>query len=286
MSPASQPSQLSHHVVVADGHRPERAMLVLHGILGRGNNWRSFARRLVEARPEWALVLVDLRAHGDSREVPPPDDLDAAAEDLERLLPALPAPVHAVLGHSFGGKVALRFAERTRAPLDELFVVDSLPGAQPAGPNDVHQDGEGTERVLEMLDALPPRFESRAAFLAHVTGAGHSETLARWLAQNLDRDEAGAYRFGLDVARVRALLDDYRTRDLWPTLDPPRSDQRAHLIVGGRSTVYSEAARAQAQALAEKHPGRVSVHVLEAADHWVHVDDPDGLHALVTAALR
>ena len=52
---------VTHTVVTAEGARPERAILFLHGILGSGGNWRTFARRFVAARPDWAAVLVDLR---------------------------------------------------------------------------------------------------------------------------------------------------------------------------------------------------------------------------------
>src|SRR4051812_24710793 len=58
---------LAHTRVAAPGRTPERWLLVLHGIYGAGRNWGSIARRLVEARPEWGAVLVDLRMHGQSR---------------------------------------------------------------------------------------------------------------------------------------------------------------------------------------------------------------------------
>src|SRR5690606_11379756 len=96
----------AHSIVkAAPDAQPERYIVFLHGILGQGNNWRGIARQLVKARPAWGALLVDLRAHGDSRQLPPPDSLAAAADDVARLARTL--PVSAVLGHSFGGKVAV-----------------------------------------------------------------------------------------------------------------------------------------------------------------------------------
>src|SRR6201999_468457 len=57
-----------HRRVAPKEATPSRWLLVLHGIFGSGRNWGSIARRLVEARPEWGAVLVDLRLHGQSRE--------------------------------------------------------------------------------------------------------------------------------------------------------------------------------------------------------------------------
>jgi esterase len=93
--------------VTAPGATPSRWMLVLHGILGSGANWRSFARRLTAADPSLGLVLVDLRMHGQSQGAPSPHTLEATARDLFRLQEALALPVSGVIGHSFGGKVAL-----------------------------------------------------------------------------------------------------------------------------------------------------------------------------------
>lgn len=267
----------SHSFVKASPDaEPERYIVFLHGILGQGNNWRGIARQLVKERPTWGAVLVDLRAHGDSRHLAPPDSLDAAADDVARLWRTL--PIGAVLGHSFGGKVAVALLERVEVPA--LFVVDSQPGARPD-----RRGSEGTMAVVRMLADLPGRFESRDAFIAHVNAAGYGNTLARWLAMSLDRLEGGGFRFGLDVPRIEALLDDYFARDLFPLLDPPPTGTDVHLVIGGRSSVWSLEEREKARALAARHPEAVHVHVLERADHWVHVDDPEGLLAIVEEAL-
>lgn len=269
----------SHTLLTAGDTAPEQLLLVLHGILGQGLNWRGVARRLIAAKPRWGAVLVDLRAHGDSRDLAPPDTLATAASDLSGLFVSLPAPVRGVLGHSFGGKVALELVAQRPETLTHLFVVDSLPGARPD-----RRGSEGTERVVAMLEALPPRFADRDAFVAHVKDAGSGNALASWLAQSLDRTDDG-FTFGLDMTRIRALLDDYFERDLFPVIDPPPDLLDVHLIVGGKSSVWSPEDRERGRALAASYPSRVHFHVLEEADHWVHVDDPEGLHAIVAEAL-
>ncbi|HSM35677.1 MAG TPA: hypothetical protein VK837_04695, partial [Longimicrobiales bacterium] len=55
--------RLAHERVVADGATPGAWLYVLHGIYGAGRNWGSVARALVERRPDWGAVLVDLRGH-------------------------------------------------------------------------------------------------------------------------------------------------------------------------------------------------------------------------------
>src|SRR5215470_8210769 len=87
-----------------DGARPERAIAFLHGILGRGINLRMIARRFVEARPEWTAWLVDLRGHGRSPKGTPNPSLEAAARDVLNLAASATPPLHAIVGHSFGGK--------------------------------------------------------------------------------------------------------------------------------------------------------------------------------------
>lgn len=264
---------LHHDTLTAPGAAPDRWILFCHGILGRGSNWRGFARALVRDLPRYGAILVDLRAHGGSRAVPPPDSIEAAARDLVPLLEG--RSVTAVLGHSFGGKVALELS-RTFAP-EQLFVVDSLPGARAA------EGSEGTERVVAMLATLPASFPDRAAFHAYVERLGFSRALAEWLGQNLE-GLGGSYELAIDVSRIEALLADYSARDLWPALDPPPARTTAHLVIGGRSTVFGDADRARALDLAARHE-RVRVHVLPAADHWVHIDDPEGLARIVEEAL-
>lgn len=272
---------LAHSIVAADGSSPSRAMLFLHGILGTGANWRSFARRFVAEAPDVAAVLVDLRLHGRSLGFSPPHDLSACAHDLAALERELSIPVDAVLGHSFGGKVALAYTALRGGALAHCVVVDSNPGPRP--------DGQGSETTLEILAALeraPKRVATRQELVASLEREGVAPDLARWLAMNLAAEPQGGFALRLDLAGVRSLLDDYFRVDLWHTLEEPPGRVALHFVLGGRSTVMSEPARVRLERARAAHPDRLAITTIEDAGHWVHVDAPDAMSTVLVTLAR
>lgn len=266
---------LAHALVTAPGAQPARWILFLHGILGSGANWRTFAKNVVADVPSYGAVLVDLRLHGDSQNVPPPHTVHAAAEDVRALVSSLPGPVPAVLAHSFGGKVALDYA-RTASDLEDLFVVDATPGPRPDG-----RGSESTRHIVELLRDLPPEFADRNAFTAWIEARGVSRPIAMWLAMNVRPvPNTTRFVFRVDIDGIRALLADYFAVDLWDVLEVPRR-LKVHLVVGGKSGVVDAAD----QARAHRAPN-ATVDLIESAGHWVHVDSPDALRRVVVDQLK
>jgi esterase len=271
-------SKLAHAVVAAEAAAPTKTMVFLHGILGSGANWRTFARQLVAVRPAWRAVLVDLRKHGASQDFAPPHTLGACVQDLLELEKDI-GRVDGVLGHSFGGKVALEYVF-ARKDLEVAWVIDSSPGARPD-----RRGSESTVQIVEMLDSLPERFPTREAFVEYVASRGAERSIAMWLAMNVRPTPQGDYAMRVDVPALRALLDDYFARDAWPILEDPARTTKVHLVVGGRSRVLDTAERALAERLAVGEPDRTFLHVVPDAGHWVHVDAPIELLELVAHSL-
>jgi pimeloyl-ACP methyl ester carboxylesterase len=271
---------LSHALVTAPGHAPEKWLYFLHGILGSGANWRSFARHIVSASPSWGAVLVDLRLHGDSLHgFSPPHTVSAAADDVARLMDRLAAPsaTLAVLGHSFGGKVAIELAREKAAQLSHLFVVDSTPSARPD-----QRGSAGTTHIVELLRELPDDFADRSAFTTWMEKRGVSRPVAMWLAMNVRPVPLTTrFVFRIDVAGVRAMLKDYFERDSWSVIEQPRSPMQTHFVVGAASDVVDEADRMRARSCPQ-----ATVDVIAGAGHWVHVDAPAALRDMVLAKLR
>src|SRR4051812_5798794 len=107
---------------------PGALSFVLHGALGSGQNFSRFIQRLSQERPAYRYVLVDLRHHGDSRDAPAPNTLAACAADLRVLGEHLGRAPDLLIGHSFGGKVALEYARQGSAELRQVWVLDAVPG--------------------------------------------------------------------------------------------------------------------------------------------------------------
>lgn len=267
-----------HDRVTASGADPNKWMLILHGILGSGSNWRSFARRLAEDVPSWGFVLVDLRAHGQSTHAPPPHSVQSAADDLIRLEGRLGVRINAVLGHSFGGKVALALADQNPTRLDQVWVLDSQPGSKLEELNSAR-----TAAVVRMLEQMPSVLPSRERFVEIVEERGHDRMFAAWLAMNLRRADDG-YRLRVDMTAIRSLFESYYRTDLWHVVETHTKAHDMRFVIGGKSEVIGPDDRTRLQAIAAREP-HVSLHILENAGHWLHVDDPEGLYSVVRGGI-
>lgn len=264
--------KLAHHTLTASGERPTKAFLFLHGILGLGNNWRGMARALVEARPEWAAVLVDLRHHGDSLNFPPPDDLEAAASDVRTLIDSFELPVRGILGHSFGGKVALQTMRELPEPLEVAIIVDVDPSDTEA------RSRPAAERFLAILRTLEyRRFDSRRDFIEALVEGGSDRASAEWLAMNLVRDEEG-FRFGPDLDAIEHLLDSHLATDLMELCLSPPGGTRLHFIRGARSSAVAPETMERLEAAAAA--GKIDLIVAPDAGHNVHVQAPDAIRGV------
>ncbi|GMU62791.1 MAG: alpha/beta hydrolase [Myxococcaceae bacterium] len=271
--------RLHHEVLSSAGAPAQRTLVVLHGLLGSGGNLRTLARQFLDARPGWQAVLVDLRAHGQSLEEDGfPDTLETATGDVARLCAELEVPARAVVGHSFGGKVALGLPALSPG-LEDVVTLDSTPGTRVDA-----RGSEATLAVVELLETLQGPWASRDDFVRAVQAAGQPRFLGQWLAMNLLR-RAGAFHFRLALPRIRALFTSYLHTDLWPALQAAahsKQGPRFHLVIGTRSLVFDHEERVHATQLESESNGRVTVDLLDTG-HWVHVDDPVGtLRVLLT----
>lgn len=265
----------AYQIEAAPGATPTHTAFLLHGILGSRRNWRTMARTLVRAHPDWQVVLVDLRCHGDSKAPPPPHTLAACAEDLRYLADEVADP-SVIIGHSFGGKVAMTYAREHGEGLEECWVLDATPEAgYPAA--DV--DNEVLE-VLETLEQIVMPLEEREDVIDILEGKGFSTMLARWMTTNLEAGPHGGFVWRFDLDGVRELLGSYYTEDLMPFLAAPGCD--VHIVRAGRSNRWTP----ELVHTLETMSSRVHTQEIANAGHWLHVDAPKVVASLLGDALR
>ncbi len=252
------PARLHHERIAHSDGSPDRWMLFTHGIYGAGSNWRGIARKIVDKRREWGIVLVDLRAHGKSENGEPPHTIDACADDVSALAASL-GEVRALAGHSFGGKVML--AARSRIDVAQTWMLDSNPSERPGAIDD---ERDSVIRVLRMLERMPTSWATREAFVGAVMTEGHDQGLAQWLAMSLVPIH-GQFVNRLRPAILRELLTSYYATDLW-SVAGDASRGRLELVIASKSPVW-KIDRERADAMAD----HVYVHEI-AAGHWLHIE--------------
>lgn len=247
----------------------------MHGILGSGQNLRTVARRLCADAPDWGFVLPDLRNHGESHGQPGPHTLAACAADLDALAAHLGLDVRVAIGHSFGGKVALAWGAAREArglPVNRVWALDVPPGR----PDLKLALQSEVVAVVAALRDVPLPLPKRESVLTELGSRGFSPGLAQWMTTNLRHADGGGFVWRFDLDGVEAMLRDYAATEAWPWLESAARGADVHVVRAARSDRWSEAELARFQG-----PARLHLHVLADAGHWLHVDNPDGLHRLL-----
>jgi pimeloyl-ACP methyl ester carboxylesterase len=265
---------LAHSRVTAPGAEPRHWIFALHGIYGRGRNWATLMRQLATERPEWGAVLVDLRLHGDSHAVEGPHTLSAAADDVAELVEHLGLAPTAILGHSFGGKVALCYGANAPDGLQQVWVIDSTPASKPPSGS--------AWGMIEAVRGMPAEFPSRGDFVERLKEAGYAEPVGQWMAMNLEPDE-GSYRWRLNFEAMETMLRDFFQTDLLPLVGEPPPGVELHFIKAQDSNVLTPDV-AEHIAAAEQATGRIFLHHLSGG-HWLNTDNPQGILELLRARL-
>ncbi|GAC1369167.1 MAG: alpha/beta fold hydrolase [Hymenobacter sp.] len=261
--PTFAPMPLLHHLDQGQGH----PLVILHGLFGTLDNWQTLARR-------WAteaglrVVSVDLRNHGRSFHSPE-HSYALMAQDVLALFDHLHlGPDITLLGHSMGGKVAMRLALDHPDRLARLIVLDIAPRFSNMG----HQDAILAGLHAVDLAAIANRQEADAALARHIDNVGTRQ----FLLKNLYRqaDNSFAWRINLPVLAAELAAIGAPTTGPVPFLKP------ALFIRGGNSDYITPDDKLHG--IPAAFPNSQVVTVLDAG-HWVHAEKPDEVFGLVRA---
>lgn len=238
------------HSIVGDGS----PLIVLHGLFGSGTNWRSFAR---EMGRRWQVHLLDLRnhgqtAHGDSMTYP------EMAEDLAAYLDEKGIDAAVIVGHSMGGKVAMRFALNAPRRVHRLVVVDIAPTVS------AHDHVAVVTAMQNVdLDKVERREQASRALAEDIP----QTELRQFLLQNLVAEGSGyRWRINLDVLKANLpALSDFPPGNAGDHYAGP-----ALFIRGQRSDYVPESAVPRIRELFSN----AELVTIEDAGHWVHAEQP------------
>lgn len=250
-----------HYAAHGDPAAPP--LVLVHGMRDHARSWDWIAAALAD---RWHVIAPDLRGHGDSFHAGASGyGLAAFVLDLADLIDALALATVALVGHSLGGAIALRYAAAFPERVRTLCVIEGI--ELPIVRDERATPTPHPERVRRwaMLERArrerTPRRYASVAEAEHRFAAAHpdydGETVSHLVRHGLIRGADGAWRWKYDnAARFRApddadggYLDQTLAAIACPTLlaygetswiaPPPRA--RLALLRDHRLVMFSKA---------------------------------------------
>lgn len=235
---------LSFQIVQASQNSTKHAILI-HGIMGSSRNVMSIAKLITQKFPAWQFILPDLNHDVGT--------LQECAQEVYDLIQYLGIKPDMLIGHSFGGKVALCLNEMMS--VKQVWVWDAEPGLK---------EPEHTYETVQKLKKIEMPQPSRQAVQRAILAQGLSRDIAAWMTTNL-REVPEGFVWKFDLNRIDELLVSFGNTAIkpQPNTDFVRAERKSHMILGQSKRV----------------------HVLKNAGHWTHIDNPDGLIELMANSL-
>jgi len=255
--------EILHHNSFGSGGAP---LVVLHGFLGMGDNWKSHAKAWAEQG--FQVHLLDQRNHGRSfwsSEF----NYAVLADDLLRWMDDQRLEKAAVLGHSMGGKTAMTFAAQHPDRVNKLLIADISPRTYPP-----HHDLILSGLAALDFEQLTNRKEAEDALSVTLKEAG----VRQFLLKNLYWTSPGklALRINIDVLKTKGA-----------TIGAPLAEdvlcELPTLFLAGERSQYI---LAEDHLLIKKHFPLAQITTIPNAGHWLHADNPTAFSAAALQFLK
>ncbi|MEK6451566.1 MULTISPECIES: alpha/beta fold hydrolase [unclassified Myroides] len=235
--------------------------LVIHGYFGMSDNWKTFGKQMADQGYE--VHLLDLRNHG--RSFHSMDwSYDLMVEDVIRYMDHHNLANAIALGHSMGGKVVMKLADRYPDRITKLIVADIAPRQYPPH----HQI------IIDALSKVDFTLKPSRGDVDDLLRNEIKEDGTRlFLAKSLYWKEPGqlAFRFNLDAFRANEeVVGEALEEDAYfsnPTL----------FIRGGNSNYIQEAD----EEMILKHFPNSEVQTIPNVGHWLHAENPQMFYEIV-----
>lgn len=229
-------------------------LIILHGFLGSLDNWHTLATALGEAG--FVVYTLDQRNHGKSPHTHE-HSLQLMADDIDNFCRQHHLDSVILLGHSMGGKVAMRFALDHPEKVTKLIVADIAPKAYKPGAHD-----EVFKAIFNVsLDQVKTRKEAEEQMSSWLGDFGTRQ----FILKSLERTESGfQWKFNIDT-----LFREYDQAII--AVKNPKPVNIPALFIRGALSLYVRD---------EDKPGILQLfplaqfETIENAGHWLHADQP------------
>lgn len=243
-------NKILHSKILGEG----KPLIILHGLFGMLDNWQSIAK---EFACFFETHIIDLRNHGRSFHANQ-HNYKLMSEDLLSYLNAYNLDEVNLIGHSMGGKVAMKFACMYPESVEKLVVVDIAPKYYPPH----HQE------ILSALNAVEQaKIKSRKDADQILSQYFSESTMRQFLLKNLywKSSKELTFKFNLKV------LSD-QIENVGQALHINALFENPTLFIVGQASNYIKETDIE---LIESHFPDFEIVEIPNSGHWVHAENPD-----------
>ncbi|HEA31294.1 MAG TPA: alpha/beta fold hydrolase [Leeuwenhoekiella sp.] len=231
--------------------------VILHGFLGMGDNWKTLGGQFAEAGYE--VHLVDQRNHG--RSMHSTDfSYDIMAEDLKTYCEDKHLDEIILLGHSMGGKTAMKFAVKYPDNVSKLIIADIAPKYYAPHHEEILN---GLTELQENEEARTSRGEADEFLEKHIKDWGTRQFLLKNLYWK--KDKTLALRINLPVLKNAG-------EEIGKALSDDAHYPGETLFLRGAKSTYVKDEDAD---LIKKHFPKSQIITVPKAGHWLHAENPE-----------
>jgi pimeloyl-ACP methyl ester carboxylesterase len=241
--------EILHSKIIGKGE----PLLILHGLLGMGDNWVSFARQM--AAESYQVHLIDQRNHGRSFH----DDemnYEVMVKDLERYMDYYQLNRVNLLGHSMGGKTAMFFSIKNPTAIKKLIIVDISPAYYPP-----HH-----HFIFEAIKELPLITDSRKELEKTLNQKIQNPSITQFILKNIKRNKENGFQWRPNIPVLEESLEE-----LGDALPPMSVFDKETLFIKGEKSPYITQ---KDFSLIKAHFPKAEIKTIEGAGHWVHAEKP------------
>src|SRR5690554_6015960 len=230
-----------------------KAFIILHGLFGSSDNWHTHGKKLADY---FEVYMVDQRNHGDS-DWSDEFSYDLMAEDLHEFIQKHDLKEIILMGHSMGGKTAMRYAQLYPESIDKLIVVDM-------GVKEYPITHDGIIEGLKSLDlkTIESRGEANKALSEYILNSA----IRQFLLKNLNREGQNDFSWKINLPVLEEKLPEV-VRAL-----PVKETMIETLFISGGQSDY---VLPEDQDNIRKYFPLADFYTIERAGHWIHAEAPE-----------
>ena len=230
-------------------------LIIIHGLFGMSDNWNTLGKKFAKY---CKVHLIDLRNHGRSPHSTD-FDYDVMCDDVLEYMEDNNIVDPIILGHSLGGKVAMKFAFTYPDKIEKLIVVDIAPRQYNT---DFHKNLLATLYKLPLVD-----FDKREEIDKLLSDSFEDKGIRLFLLKNLYRNDKKEFAWRFNIESLLDTIENIQEADFItgncaiPT----------HFLRGGNSGYINSTDKL----IINKHFSDFSIATIDGAGHLLHAEKPE-----------